>query len=101
MQSKKDESNKIILGVVIGAVVGGSALYLWNSVHKDQKPILNKIGRAISDMGEILENSAVDNSGDAIDRIEKSLPKGDSTINNVLNWVATGINLWNKVKKGD
>ena len=101
MQNKNEDSHKIILGVVIGGIIGGGAFYLWHSVHKDHKPILNKIGRAISDMGDILEDSAVGDSGEAMDRIGKSLPKGENTINTVLNWVATGINLWNKVKKGD
>lgn len=99
MQNKNEETSKLVIGVVIGGIIGGSALYLWHSVHKTQKPMLNKIGRAISNMGELLENSAVD-SDEAIDQIGKSLPKGDNTLNNVLTWVASGINLWNQVKKG-
>jgi hypothetical protein len=100
MQNKNNESKKIVIGVVVGGIIGGSALYLWHSLHNENKPILNKIGKAITGMGEILENSAVCDSDDAIDQIGKSLPKGDNTLNNVLTWVATGINLWNKVKKG-
>ncbi|MGB7978700.1 MAG: hypothetical protein WCF19_06035 [Chlamydiales bacterium] len=101
MRNKDDEIKKIVIGVVVGGIVGGSAFYLWNAIHGPDRPVLNKIGRAIAEMGDILENSAVDDRGDAIDRIEKSLPKGENTINHVLNWVATGINLWNKVKKGN
>lgn len=100
MQNKTDESTKIVVGVVIGGIIGGSALYLWHAAQNDKKPILNKIGRAIADMGDILEDSSVDDSQDALNRIGKTLPKGDNTLNNVLTWVATGINLYNKVKKG-
>jgi hypothetical protein len=99
MQNKDEETSKLILGVVIGGILGGSALYLWHSIHKAEKPMLNKIGKAISNMGELLENSTVDRD-EAIDEIGKCLPKGDNMLNNVLTWVASGINLWNQVKKG-
>ncbi len=94
----KDETNKILLGALIGGIIGGTAFYLLNS-HQ-HKPVLSKIARAISEMGEALDDSQVDCPKEAIDEIGKSIPKGDTAINNVLTWVATGIHLWNHFKKG-
>ena len=97
MQNKN--TNKIVLGAIIGGLVGGSLYYF---LHRgNHKPLLNKIGQAISDMGDIVEESRVDNTGDAIEEIEKTIPKADHVIHNVLTWVATGISLWHKFKKGN
>lgn len=90
----------IVVGVVVGGIIGGSALYLLHTSNKENKPVLSKIGKVISDIGEVLEDSSVDNRNEAISQIKKSLPTGDNTINHVLNWVATGINLWKNFKKG-
>ena len=98
--NKNQDSKNIVLGVVIGGILGGSAFYLWSITQKQNKPLLDKIGRAIADMGEILECSNIDNNKEALDEIEKTLPKGDHLVNNVLNWAATGINLWKNLKKG-
>lgn len=98
--NKNSEQTNILLGVVIGGLLGGSAFYLWSASQRNNKPLLDKIGKAIVDMGEILECSNIDNSKDALDEIEKTLPKGDHLVNNVLTWAATGINLWKNLKKG-
>jgi len=100
MKKKEQDSTNIVLGVVIGAVVGGGLFHLWSSSHKKETHVLDKVGKAISDIGMILENSTIDDKKEAVDEIEKSLPKGEHPINSVLTWVATGISLWKNIKKG-
>lgn len=100
MTNKKNEINNILLGAIIGGLIGGGALYFLSSSKDTTKPMLNKIGRAISDLGAMLEDSRVDDSGEAIENIERTLPKGDNVVTEALNLIATGINLWNNFKKG-
>lgn len=100
MKNENNDPNKILLGIVIGGLAGGTAFYLWSRSHDRNKPLLDKIGRAICDVGEILEDSCVDNRKEAIAEIEKAIPKEDNTVNHILSWVATGIHLWKKMKKG-
>lgn len=93
----KDDTTKILLGALIGGVIGGTAFYL---LHSHQKPVLSKIAQAISEMGEVLDESRVETPKEALDEIGKTIPKGDAAISNVLTWVATGIHLWNHFRKG-
>lgn len=97
MQNKHSDTTHIVIGAIIGGLIGGAALYLLHS-KEDDKPLLNKIVGALSEIGETLEESK--NTDDAIDDIEKSLPKGENVVANALTLIATGINLWNKFKKG-
>lgn len=97
MQNK--DTNKIVIGAIIGGILGGTVLYLLNS-HNNDKPLLNKIVGALSEIGETFEESRVEDTDEAIDDIEKTIPKGDNVVANALTLIATGINLWNKFNKG-
>lgn len=101
MKSDSKEANNILTGIVVGGIIGGAAFYLWHASRDHHKPMLGKIGKAIADVGEILESSNIDNRDDALDEIESTIPRGESTVNNVLTWVATGISLWKKFNKGN
>lgn len=98
MKGDNNDRNKVIVGAVIGGLLTGTAYYLWRNQGRE-KPILDKVGRAISSVGDKLEHVTVENRKEAIDKIGKSLPKENRTANHVLTLIATGINLWEQFKK--
>jgi hypothetical protein len=91
------DTNRIIVGALIGGLIGGAALYFIKANRSE--PLLGKINDAISEFGHILDEAHVDNTDEAIDDIEDSLPGGDNAVANALTLIATGINLWNKMKR--
>lgn len=98
--NEKNESKKVVLGLVIGGVVGATALYFLNASCHHKTPVLHKIGRAISEVGAMLENTNVGSGSDIIHDLEKKLPKGTEVMNNVASWIASGMDLWKQLKKG-
>jgi hypothetical protein len=100
MENKNDTSKKLILGLLIGGIVGVGALYYIQAGKNRKTPVLKKIGRTISEVGEMLENCDLDNASDVIGNIEEKMPRGVDIINNLTDWVDTGMNLWKKFKKG-
>lgn len=98
MKNKKNEINNVLLGLVIGGIVGGATYYLWKGSQERSRPLLDKLGRAISDVGEILEGGAVHDRYEALEELQQAIPKGD-TANHILTWLATGVNLWKKMKR--
>lgn len=96
---RNKDTSKVIIGAMIGALIGGTALYFLHA-RAMKKPLLNKIVGALSDIGETLEESRAESADEAIDDIEKSLPEGENVVANALTLIATGIHLWNKFKKG-
>ncbi len=101
MNSEKQDRNKVVLGAVLGGLLMGTAYYLWKKNHDDRKSMLEKVGKKIADVGEKLEDSAIHNRNEAFETIEKSIPKKSKGANQVLNWIATGLNLWEQFKKRD
>lgn len=99
MENEHNESNKILLGLLVGGVVGAGMLFYFRSAQNHRTPILKKVGRTISEVGELLENSNLD-STDVIKNIEKKIPKSIDVINCVTNWMETGITLWKQFNKG-
>lgn len=99
MENKNPETRNILLGIVIGGIIGGSAFYLMNSLRNGQRSPLCKIGQTISNFGEMLEENSFNNRRDAVEELEKNIPK-DDTLDTILNWAATGIAIWKQIKRG-
>jgi hypothetical protein len=100
MKNEHDESSKWILGLLIGGVVGAGALYCVHAAQNRKTPVLKKIGKTIVDVGEMLESCDLNSGTDVLEGIEKKLPKGAEIVNNITDWVDTGLTLWKKFKKG-
>ncbi len=100
MEKHTNESNKVMLGLLIGGVVGASALYLLHAAQNRKTPVLKKIGKTIADVGEMIESCDFGSCGGVMDTIEKNIPKGSDVLDNVVDWVDSGMNLWKKFKKG-
>ena len=99
MKNEHDESNKWMLGLLIGAVVGAGALYYVHTAKNRKTPVLKKIGRTIADVGEMLENCNLNSGADVAEAIEKNVPKGAEIVSNLTDWVSTGLTLWKKLKQ--
>lgn len=99
MSNENTESRKVLLGLLIGGVVGAGVLY---TIHaRNQKtPIIKKIGKTISEVGEMLENCDLGSGADVVSHIEKKIPKGVDIVNTVADWLHNGLALWKTFKKG-
>ncbi|HEY5236503.1 MAG TPA: hypothetical protein VIJ14_10020 [Rhabdochlamydiaceae bacterium] len=100
MKNEHDDSKKLILGLLIGGVVGAAALYCIQAARCRKTPFLKKVGRTICDVGEMLENCDINSTADVMETIEKKLPKSADIVNNLTDWVDTGMTLWKKFNKG-
>lgn len=99
MQNDHHEPTKLFLGLLIGAVVGAGALYCVRAAQERKTPVLKKIGKTISDVGEMLENCDL-SSDHLLESVEKKVPKGSEILDNLTGWIDTGLTLWKKLKKG-
>ena len=98
MNNQHEETKKIITGLLIG-VVGAGALYCIYAEKHRKTPVLKKIGKTIADVGEMIENCNLNSVNQVAESIEQKLPKGTDILNNLSEWVSTGISLWKKISK--
>jgi len=85
-----------MVGALIGGIVGIGALTVFLALRKEKEP-LSTIGETIAQMGEILGNHKIEEPA-PIRHFGKKLQKNESTLVEVVDWVATGISLWKKFK---
>jgi len=95
--SKQDKDSKLFVGLVVGGIVGVGALTIFLVTRKGAEP-LNRIGEAVLRIGEILGEHNIEEPA-AIKQMEKKIHSHQSSIENVVDWVATGISIWKKLKK--
>jgi gas vesicle protein len=95
--SNLDKDSKLFMGIVIGGVVGIGALTIFLATRRGKESPLNSIGEAIVHIGEIFEKHDIEEPA-PMRKIEKKILKHENTISEVLDWVATGIDLWKKIK---
>lgn len=98
MKNENNDSKKLLWGLLIGGAVGAGILYYLQSSHNREIPVLKKIGKTVSEIGEMLENS--NSTADVIDHIEEKIPCKAEVFNSLADWVDSGLSLWKKLKKG-
>lgn len=98
MNTQHEETKKIIKGLLIGAV-GAGALYCMCAAKQKKTPVLQKIGRSIANVGEMIEHCDLHSVTDVAESMEKKLPKGADMLNSLGDWVSTGLSLWKKFSK--
>ena len=98
MKNQHEETKKILSGLLIGTV-GAGALYYWYVKSQRKIPIMKKIGRTISDVGEIIENCHFDGVTDLAETVEKKLPDGVEVLNNLSDWISSARSIWKKFNK--
>jgi hypothetical protein len=100
MENKNDSSKALIAGLIIGGIIGVGALYCIQAGRNRKTPVMSKIGKTLSDVGEMLGNCNIENVTNAVHRVEEKLPSGADVVNNVTDWIDAGLKLWKHFKKG-
>jgi hypothetical protein len=100
MNNEHRDSGKWVLGFLIAGVVGAGALYYLQAAESRKKPVLKKIGKTISNVGEILENYADQGNHTVMQQIEEKIPAGVDLMSTLSDWVDTAVTLWKQLKKG-
>ena len=97
MQNNQNPAKKIVLGVVLGSVVGATALYMLYSAQHRQQPLIKKVGKTISDIGEMLENCNF-GTDETANKVEQSLPRKMHIADNIGDLIDMGIKIWKQFK---
>lgn len=100
MENENDDTKKLLWGLLIGGAVGAGMLYYLQSAHERKTPILKKIGKTVSEIGEAIENSNLSSTSDVIDKIGEKIPNKAEVLSGLAEWVDSGLSLWKQFKKG-
>lgn len=101
--NNKDSNNSMLIGALIGGVVGAlaTAIYLSSKDegHECKSSSSSAFGRIIMQMGEMLSSEDMRKTH-VTKGVEKNAQKYEDTVSDVLRLVSSGMNLWEKIKKG-
>ena len=100
MKNENTESKKMILGLLIGGAIGAGVLYTIHAARNHKTPVMKKIGRTISEVGEMLENCNLDSCSDVVESIGEKMPSGSDVFSSLTDWLSHGFALWKTLKKG-
>lgn len=100
MENKQDESKKLLLTLLVGGAIGAGVVYCVQSAKNRHEPLLNKIGKTIAEIEGALETSNFDSAASIMKMIGKKVPSSQGFFSNAVDWVNTGLTLWQKIKKG-
>ena len=93
---KPDPDAKIVVGALIGGIVGIGAIAVFLALRKKESP-LDHLGKVISNVGDILESHHIDEPA-PVKNFGKKLHQNENSVGEVVDWIASGINLWKKFK---
>ncbi|MBI2743530.1 MAG: hypothetical protein HYX48_06405 [Chlamydiales bacterium] len=93
--SNQDKDSKLFVGLLVGGVIGIGALSIFLATRRSGGSSLNTVGEAIARVGEILDSHGI-NEPDSLKSVEKKIHRHESSVSEVLEWVATGLHLWKK-----
>lgn len=99
-QEHHNGSKKVMLTLLLGGIVGAGALYCIQANQHRKTPVLKKIGRTISDVGEMLEHCNLSSVNGMVETIEKKIPKSMDIVHHLTDWVHTALTLWKKFQRG-
>jgi sensor c-di-GMP phosphodiesterase-like protein len=95
--SNQSKDSKLFVGIVIGGVIGVGALTVFLVMRNDKESPLQTIGQAILHAGQIFQSHNVAEPA-PIKNIEKKMKSNENTISEAIDWIASGIHLWKKLK---
>ena len=70
MANKNTEAKDLILGIVIGAVASVSTYCLIQAMKPRKHPFLHKVGRTISELGDALQHTEIENFSDIKEEVQ-------------------------------
>lgn len=97
MHIEKD-TKKILMGAVIGGAIG-LGVTIWLSSNNKGKSSFDMIGKTILQLGEMIDKGCHETQ-EFLHDAETKVSKEGNTFSTAVEWITTGINLWNKFKKG-
>ena len=100
MENKHDELKKLLLILLLGGAVGAGILYYMRSAQNQPVPMIKKIGRTVSEIGEALSSCDLNTPQNVMKSVQDKVPSTLDVISNVTDWVDTGLTLWKKFNKG-
>lgn len=89
-----NQQGKLVVGLIFTGIAGAVAFYLTQQPSRPI-PLLNRVGKKISDVGEMIEHMDFD-SAHIVDNIQQRLPSKASILTNAADWLATGLKIWKK-----
>ena len=92
----KNSDSKVVTGALIGGILGIGAIAVFLVLRKKENS-LDHIGKVIANIGEILDSHDIDEPA-PVKNFGKKVHQNEDTVGEVLNWIATGINLWKQFK---
>jgi gas vesicle protein len=101
MSSLDKDTKKFLAGALLGGVLGICLSSMHSASKKGSKhnKTLDALGKAVIHMGEILKSKETADSP-IIHNFGKSIHEHEETITDVLEIVSSGLNLWQKFRKG-
>ena len=101
MSSLDKDTKKFLAGALLGGVIGIWVASMHSASKKASKRnhTLDAIGKAVIHVGEILKSRETADSP-MMHNLGKSIHNHEETISDVLEIVSSGINLWQKFRKG-
>lgn len=99
MSNLNKDSVKVAVGVAIGVIGIGtiSAIVAAKKHEKKKHTPLGLVGKAIGHIGEILSEHDIKEPS-IMKNVEKKIEKNEGKVSDVIDWVATGMQLWKKIK---
>lgn len=98
MSGLDKDTVKIAVGVFIGVIgIGAISAIMSASQEKKKHTSLGMIGKAIGQIGEILSDHEI-KEPTLMKEMEKKIEKNENKVAEVIDWVATGFQLWKKIK---
>jgi len=94
---KTDVNSELITKILIGSVVAIGGITLLLAFRRNKNGSLNNFGETISHLSEILENHHIEEP-EIMKKLGKKFHQQEASLLEVADWVATGINLWKKLK---
>lgn len=91
-----DRDSKVVTEILIGGLVGVGLIAIYFALHKKETSI-EHLGKTLSNAGEILENHEIDEPA-PVKKIGKTIQHNEGAVEAVVDWIATGISLWQKFK---
>jgi len=95
--TKKKKDSKIVNGVLVGGLIGIGALAAYLVLRKKENSF-DHIGNVIHSVGEVLAGHDFEELP-PIRELGKKIHQNESSVVEVIDWIATGISLWKQFKK--